>query len=49
MENKEQTQQVSGRAKLIWTFLKGSRFMFLLCMVCAALSALADMANTIEN
>lgn len=45
MENKEQTQQVSGRAKLIWTFLKGSRFMFLLCMVCAALGALADMVT----
>ena len=32
-----------GRGKLIWHFLKGSKGFFLLCMLCAALSALADM------
>ena len=32
-----------GRGKLIWSFLKGSKAMFLLCMVCAAVSALAGM------
>ena len=32
-----------GRGKLILQFLKGSKGFFLLCMVCAALSALADM------
>ena len=34
-----------GRGGLIWHFLKGSRFFFVLCMVCAALSALADMVT----
>ena len=33
-----------GRGGLIWHFLKGSRGFFLLCMLCAAVSALADMA-----
>ena len=33
----------SGRAKLLRTFLKGSKFFFLICMICAAVSALADM------
>ena len=32
-----------GRGKLILRFLKGSKGFFLLCMICAALSALADM------
>ena len=32
-----------GRGRLIRFFLKGSKFFFLLCMICAALSALADM------
>ena len=32
-----------GRGKLILFFLKGSKAMFLLCMICAAVSALADM------
>ena len=34
-----------GRSGLIWHFLKGSRTFFVLCMVCAALSALADMVT----
>ena len=33
----------SARAGLIWRFLKGSKLFFLICMLCAALSALADM------
>lgn len=32
-----------GRGKLICRFLKGSKALFILCMFCAALSALADM------
>ena len=32
-----------GRGKLIWQFLKGSKALFILCMCCAALSALAEM------
>ena len=42
--NKTPEQQPRpGRGKLILQFLKGSKGFFLLCMVCAALSALADM------
>ena len=36
-------QPRKGRGKLIWHFLKGSKAFFVLCMICAALSALADM------
>ena len=32
-----------GRGKLILQFLKGSKTFFILCMICAAVSALADM------
>ena len=32
-----------SRGRLIWRFLKGSRAFFLICMICAAVSALADM------
>jgi len=35
----------SGRGGLIWHFLKGSRGFFVLCMICAAASALADMVT----
>ena len=35
----------SGRGELVWRFLRGSRVFFLLCMICAALSALADMVT----
>ena len=47
MENKntEKTPRRPGRLKLIWSFLRGSRFMFVMCMLCAAVSALADMIN----
>ena len=31
--------------RLIWRFLKGSRGFFVLCMLCAAVSALADMVT----
>ncbi|MBQ9251707.1 MAG: ABC transporter ATP-binding protein [Clostridia bacterium] len=35
----------SGRSGLIWKFLKGSRGFFLLCMLAAVFSALADMVT----
>ncbi|MDO5436397.1 MAG: ABC transporter ATP-binding protein [Clostridia bacterium] len=44
-QTEEKKEKRPGRAKLIWSFLKGSKFMFLLCMICAAVSALADMVN----
>ena len=43
------------KAALIWRFLKGSRLMFLISILCAAGTALADMINpqiiriTIDN
>lgn len=46
MENKETLHTPRpGRGKLILGFLKGSKCFFLLCMICAALSALADMVT----
>ena len=33
------------KRRLLWRFLKGSRALFLLSMLCAALSALADMLS----
>ena len=42
--NKTPEQQPRpGRGKLILQFLKGSKAFFIFCMVCAAVSALADM------
>ena len=42
--NKTPEQQPRpGRGKLIFQFLKGSKAFFIICMVCAAVSALADM------
>jgi len=43
METKPSSR--SGRGGLIWHFLKGSRGFFVLCMICAAASALADMVT----
>ena len=43
METKSSSR--SGRGGLIWHFLKGSRRFFVLCMICAAASALADMVT----
>ncbi len=46
MENKETLYTPRpGRGKLILGFLKGSKCFFLFCMICAALSALADMVT----
>jgi ATP-binding cassette subfamily B protein len=39
----DQVQPRKGRGKLIMQFLKGSKALFILCMCCAALSALAEM------
>ncbi len=41
--SQEQVQPRGERGKLLWRFLKGSKALFLLCMCCAALSALAEM------
>ena len=43
MENTKIPKEYKRR--LLWRFLKGSKAMFLLSMVCAALSALADMLS----
>ena len=37
------TEKRGGSAALIWRFLKGCRIMFLISMICAAVSALTDM------
>ena len=42
-KKKEDTPKELGKAALVWSFLEGSRFMFLLSMLSAALMALADM------
>ena len=39
----DQARPRKGRGKLLLRFLKGSKALFILCMFCAALSALADM------
>ena len=39
----DQARPRKGRGKLLWRFLKGSKALFILCMCCAALSALVDM------
>ena len=44
INKKEPEQQPRpGRGKLLMQFLKGSKAFFIICMVCAAVSALADM------
>lgn len=43
IQTKDHIQPRKGRGRLIWRFLKGSKAFFILCMICAALSALADM------
>ena len=46
MENTQTLDHIEprkGRGKLILRFLKGSKGFFMICMICAALSALADM------
>ncbi len=44
-KSREESVSRAGRSGLIWRFLKGSRGFFVLCMVCAAVSALADMVT----
>ena len=41
----QQPKRRPGRKQLIMRFLKGSKAFFVLCMACAAISALADMAK----
>ena len=41
--NAQQPKRRPGRKQLIMRFLKGSKALFILCMLCAAISALADM------
>ena len=43
IQTQDHIQPRKGRGKLILRFLKGSKAFFILCMICAALSALADM------
>ena len=45
MKKKADRAKTAGRSGLIWRFLKGSRIAFLLCMLCAVFSALADMVT----
>ena len=51
----KQTNQSKGNLALIWRFLKGSRLMFLISILCAVGTALSDMINpqiiriTIDN
>ena len=42
-QTQEPIQPRKGRGRLILRFLKGSKALFFICMICAALSALADM------
>ena len=42
---KDKKEKKARRTGLIWHFLKGSRCFFVLCMLCAVLSALADMVT----
>ena len=39
----DQKQPRKERGKLIWRFLQGSKALFILCMCCAAVSALSEM------
>ena len=43
MENQKITKEYKRR--LLWRFLKGSKGMFALSMLCSALAALADMVS----
>ena len=43
IQTQDHMQPRKGRGRLIMRFLKGSKAFFLICMICAALSALADM------
>ena len=43
IQTQDHIQPRKGRGRLIWRFLKGSKAFFILCMFCAAFSALADM------
>lgn len=45
MEKNESSVKKGGKGKLIWCFLRGSRALFLISMLSAALSALADMIS----
>ncbi len=45
MESKEPKLTKRDKRALIWRFLRGSKGLFLLSMLCAALSALADMLS----
>ena len=42
-QTKPQEKSRPGRGRLILRFLKGSKAFFIICMICAAVSALADM------
>ena len=41
--NQDHVQPRKGRGKLIWRFLYGSKFYFILCMFCSAAASLGEM------
>ena len=43
IQTQDHIQPRKGRGKLIWRFLKGSKALFILCMICAAVSAFTEM------
>ena len=43
IQTQDHIQPRKGRGKLIWRFLKGSKALFVLCMVCSAVASLGEM------
>ena len=43
IQTQDHIQPRKGRGKLIWRFLKGSKALFILCMICSALISLGEM------
>lgn len=48
METEKNTEKQSN-FRLIWSFLKGSKALFAVCIISAALMALADMVIPADN
>ena len=42
IQSQDHIQPRKGRGKLIWQFLKGSKAFFIICMLCSAISGLAE-------
>ena len=43
MQTQDHIQPRKGRSKLIWRFLKGSKALFILSMICSAVASLSEM------